>query len=175
MTRLARISIQGKHAMRKSVAFLLVAAIAAVSLSAHAVVKFSASATRASAWVTSNESFTVPLNDLGDTQVRFNLPAAKKVLLTFTIVCAVSGSSGTNDPFVHLDIIVNNATVDPTRGDRDALCSANTSAIPDAFATHTIAAAISGKKGVNTVSIVGGRKGAAVAVWFGNSSLIISD
>jgi hypothetical protein len=161
--------------MRKFTPILVVAALTMASLSAHAVVKYSATTTRSSWWSTLNESFAVPLNDLGDTQVKFNLPAAKKVLLTFTIVCAVSGSSTTNDPRVHLDIIVNNSTVDPTRGETDALCSGNHTGIPDAFSTHTIAAAISGKKGVNTVSIVGGRKGAAVAVWFTNSSLIISD
>ncbi len=159
--------------MGKSASFIAAAALMAVSLSAHAVVKFSA--TRAGVWYTSNESFTVPLNDLGATSVTFNLPAAKKVLLTFTASCAIWGSSTTADPYVHLDVIVNNATVSPTHGDVDAFCSGNQTTQVDAFAAHTIAIAIAGKKGANTVRIVGGRKNAAIEVWLKSSSLVISD
>jgi len=158
---------------RKAGPILVGAALAAVALSAHAVVKFSA--TREGLFTTTNESFTIPLNDLGATTITFNLPAAKKVLLTYTAVCAVSGSSGTQDPRVHLDIIVNNSTVAPTRGAQDAFCSGNHTSTADAYATHTIATAIAGKKGANTVMIVGGRLGAVGYVAIGNSALVISD
>jgi hypothetical protein len=148
-------------------------AFAAVALSAHAAVKFSA--TREGFFTTSNESFTIPLNDLGATTVKFNLPAAKKVLLTYTAVCAVTGSSSATLPYVHLDIIVNGSTVAPTRGDFDSFCSGNHTSVADGYTTNTVAMAISGKKGANTVTIVGGAKYSPGYVAIGNSSLVISD
>ena len=159
--------------MNKTGPILAGVALAGMALFAHAAVKFSA--TREGFLELTNESFAIPLNDLGATTVTFNLPAAKKVLLTYTAVCAVSGSSGTQDPRVHLDIVVNNSTVAPTRGNRDIFCSGNHTSIADAYATHTISTAISGKKGANTVMVIGGRLGAAGYVSIGNSSLVISD
>lgn len=160
----------------KQAIVMFVAAFAAIGpFTAEAVVKLSA--TRTGTYRMGGNAW-VPLNDLGQNQLSFNLPAAKKLLLTYSADCAVIGTEAYGlIPAVDLDIIVNGKVVEPTAGSfHPVFCREAPNADPLANPTHaTIAVSINGKKGVNTVEIIAHTIFQVREMHLGYSALTISD
>jgi hypothetical protein len=151
--------------MKKSGIFVTAAALAAVSMSAQAAIKLNA--TRTGYFLSSAPSVVLPLNDAGATILSFNLPANKKLVLSYWALCTLNGVSG---GWVDLDIVVNGVIVVPTGGTNDPLCS-----VDERSTTGSITIQIQGVAGNNTVVIVGRRVVGASVMQIGNSALLVFD
>src|SRR5262245_42525787 len=61
----------------------------------------------------------VPISGLG-TSLRFNLPTAKAVIITFSAECAVNAPRGNTTAWVDIDVRVDGIALPPTDTDKDA-------------------------------------------------------
>jgi hypothetical protein len=146
-------------------------ALAAVTLSADAAIKLFA--TRIGSFVKNGASEALPLNDAGAITLTFNLPANKKMLLTYSAVCSVGATSG----YVEIGILVNGVSIAPLAGTSDPFCSANhTTTYQDGYVRSSITTQIQGLAGANTVLILASRPGPGDTVMrISNSALLVYD
>ena len=150
--------------MKTSGIFATAVVLAATSMSAHAAIKLNA--TRLGVFSSSNPVWNVPLNDVGATTLSFNLPANKKLVLSYSAVCRATGTSG----WVDIDIIVNGNSVVPTADNNDPFCNPAESPTIGSMTLQ-----IQGIAGNNTVRISAKLVPGTTQMLFGNSALLVFD
>lgn len=145
------------------------AVLASMAVTADAAIRLNA--TRTGNWFVLGGPAAVPLDNLGATTLKFSLPAAKKVLLTYSAECAVEGPPSR---WANFDIIVNGVAVAPTAGTADAFCSTDSTASLDNWVRASITVQVNGKKGQNTVQIVAAHT-LVNYISIGDSALVVFD
>ena len=148
--------------MKTSAIFATGAALMAISMSAQAAIKLNA--TRLGLFYSANPVVNVPLNNAGATSLSFNLPANKKLVLSYSARCFATGTSG----WVDIDIIVNGNIVVPTADIDDPFCNAD-----EGPTIGSMTLEIQGIAGNNTVRISAKRNGSVTGVVFGISALLV--
>jgi hypothetical protein len=127
----------------------------AVAIPAYAAVK--ATAVRSvQVYIFPDETVTVPIDNAGDTALRF--AGTGTHLVTFTAKCSVSSPDVATR--IDIDIVLDPdgplppRVLDPTGGGDDALCSSNGTWAFDGYSTHSLTVPTpSLGKGTHTVSI----------------------
>src|SRR5262245_44437564 len=107
--------------MRKLGILVTGVALAAVSMTADAAIKLTA--TRTGLFYAGNAVVALPLNNAGATTLSFNLTANQNLLLSYSAMCSPDEIFG--DGALGIDIEVNSVVVAPTVGTLDAFCQLN--------------------------------------------------
>jgi len=142
-------------------------AIALVALTTASYAAVRANFTRADEWISFESRALVPLTDNQATTVSFNLPAAGKKVLSYSVWCVAGGPTNS---FIDLDIVVNGIIVAPTVGHLDRFCG-----VDGRSSRPSITLVIQGEEGPNTVKIVAYRNNGATVVSLGASALVVHD
>ncbi len=154
----------------------LAAALGDSAGAAHAGVRLSAFTSPSGFYIDSPTSAFLPLNDAGATTLKFKLPAAKKLALTYSAICSVKASEGDDGQWLDLDIYVNGTVVPATASSIGRICSSNeTATLSDGLVRASITVQINAKKGENTLRIEARPSGYALGYYVQESQLVIQD
>jgi hypothetical protein len=154
----------------------LAAALAAAAGGAHAGVRLSAFTSPSGFYVDSPTPAFLPLNDAGATTVKFRLPSAKRLAVTYSAICSVKASEGDDGQWLDLDIHVNGTVVPATAGGLGRICASNETAIlADGLTRASITVPINARKGDNSLRIEAKPSGYALGYYVQESQLVIQD